>query len=208
MRRTASLTLWMTLTACLALGCDQIGDFVDDNKSSLDIPINTDYEFLVPIDVGASMGPTAGQTSPADVSQTVAPPPTTVDLVEEVGALKDAKGRVKSFKISSVTVTPQTNTLTTNLPEISLVIGPQGASAIDQGQRVATIPSVAAGSTAAVSGIIDSAGQDAAQQWLTQLVFSQGTSMTLVVKKGQKVPSGRVDLKVKLALRVVLNPLK
>ncbi len=198
----------LLIGALFSAGCDQISDLVDDSKDALDIPISTSYEFVVPVDVGASMGPTAGQTSPVDVSKAVATPAKTVDLVEEVGALKDAKGRVKSFEIKAVTVTPQANSLTASLPEITLVIGPPNATDIAQAARIATIPSIAAGSTAVVSGLIDNAGQNTAQQWLTNLTFSQGTSMTVVVKKGQKVPAGSASLKIKLSLKVVLNPLK
>ena len=189
-------------------GCDQINQKVQDNKSLLDIPIGTDYEFVTSFDIGGAMGALAGKTSPKELSQAIAPPPSNVDLIAEVQALKDAKGRVKSFEITKIEVTPTTNTVTADLPSFELYIGPLNATDTKGSAKLATIPSIKAGSTAKVSAILDAAGQNAAQQWLTSLAFSQGMVATMVVKKGGQVPSGKADLKISMGLKVVLNPIK
>ena len=123
---------FMTTTLLLAPlmfgGCDQFSKVVEDNKSKLDIPISTDYEFVTAFDIGGAMGAAAGQTTPKDLTQSIAPPPSDVDLVAEVQALKDAKGRVKSFEILKIEVTPTTNTVTSDLPAFDLFIGPISSS--------------------------------------------------------------------------------
>lgn len=203
---------FMTTTLLLAPlmfgGCDQFSKVVEDNKSKLDIPISTDYEFVTAFDIGGAMGAAAGQTTPKDLTQSIAPPPSDVDLVAEVQALKDAKGRVKSFEILKIEVTPTTNTVTSDLPAFDLFIGPMGAKDTSGSAKIATIPSIKAGSTALVTAQLDAAGQKQAQQWLTSLAFSQGMVATMVVKKGDKVPSGKANLKIAMGLKVVLNPIK
>ena len=203
-----TLTVALLMSALALTGCDQFNKAVDDNKSLLDIPISTDYEFTTSFDIGTAMGPAAGQPAPADVSKTIAPPPSDVDLVAEVQALKDAKGRVKSFEITKIVITPTTNTLTSDLPSLELYIGPIGATDTTGSAKIATIPPIKAGATAAVNAVLDAAGQNAAQQWLTTLAFSQGMAATMVVKKGETVPGGKADLKIAMGLKIVLNPIK
>ncbi len=203
-----TLTVAILVSALAFTGCDQFNKAVDDNKSLLDIPISTEYEFATSFDIGTAMGAAAGQLAPADVSKTIAPPPSDVDLVAEVQALKDAKGRVKSFEITKIVVTPTTNTVTTALPSFELYIGPIGAKDTAGSAKIATIPSIPAGSTTAVNAVLDAAGQKTAQQWLTTLAFSQGMAATMVVKKGETVPAGKADLKIAMGLKIVLNPIK
>ncbi len=208
-RPTRAATLACALTAlALTAGCSQVDGFVNDNKNLLDVPITTEYEFTTSFDIGASMGAAAGLPAPADISQEIAPAPSDVDLITEVPALKDAKGRVKSFEITIISVTPTTNTVTSDLPAFDLFIGAMGAKDTKGSAKIATIPSIKAGSTAEVTAALDAAGQKTAQQWLTQLAFSQGMAATMTVKKGEKVPSGKADLKIKMGLKVVLNPIK
>ncbi|MCO4764129.1 MAG: hypothetical protein KC502_21640 [Myxococcales bacterium] len=196
------------LIAAVATGCGSFSDFVDDNKNKLDIPVTTDYEFVTSFDIGGAMGAAAGKPSPAELKKAIAPPPSKVDLVLEVPALSDAKGRVKSFEILKIVVTPTTNTVTSDLPAFDLYIGPMDAKDTSGSAKIATIPAIKAGSTAVVNAVLDAAGQKAAQQWLTTLAFSQGMVATMIVKKGENVPSGKADLKIAMGLKVVLNPIK
>ncbi len=197
----------MALSLGLAAGCDQLEDVIDDNKSKLDLPIETEQVTAVPLDLGAAAGAAAGQPAPQDVSQPIPIPPVDLDLNKQSPELAKHKGAIKRLEFTGITVTPLTNTVTSALPTIEIWVGPMGGKDTKGASKIATIPSIPAGSTAAVQAAIDVAGTDAAQAHLLALAFSQVTVANLVVKKGEKLPSGAANLQLKMKLKATLNPL-
>lgn len=189
------------------VGCDQLEEVVDNNKSKLNVPIETEQAVEVPIDLGAASGAAAGQPAPQDVDQAIAIPPAQLDLNKESKALADNKSKIKRLEFTSITATPTENTVTSALPAMEIWIGAFGAADTNGAAKIATIPSIPAGSTAPVQATIDAAGTDAAQAALLSLAFSQHTVAKLVIKKGEKLPSGAAKLQLKLKLKATLNPL-
>jgi hypothetical protein len=209
-RPLARTVLALSTTATVAIattGCDQLQDVVDDNKSKLNVPIETEQSAEFPIDFGAISGAAAGQPSPADLDQVIPIPPADVDLNKESKPLADNKKLIKRFEIVGITATPTTNTATMALPAIELWIGPFGAKDTANAVKIATIPSIPAGSTEAAAATIDAAGMDAAQATLLTLAFTQLTSAKLVVKKGDPMPSGAANLKITMKIKATLNPI-
>ncbi len=205
--RKAMLISMSAPLALAAAGCDQLQDVVDDNKSKLNLPIETAQAADFPIDFGAISGAAAGQPSPADVDQVIPIPPADVDLNKESKPLADNKKLIKRFEIVGITATPTANTATMAIPAIELWIGPFGAKDTANAVKIATIPSIPAGSTEVATATIDAAGMDAAQANLLTLAFSQITSAKLVVKKGDPMPSGAANLKITMQIKATLNPL-
>ena len=206
--RAVAGPLAIALLATALLGCDQIGQAIDDNKGKLDVPIETDYSFPTAFDVGKATGQAAGQPAPADVEHDLSVPGQDVDLIKEAPALKNAEGRVKSLEITRIEALPSTNTVTGALPSFDLLIGPLGEKDASKAKKIATIPAIPSKSTAVVKATIDAAGMKEAQQYLTTLKFSQHLVAKMVVKKGDTVPGGKADLKVTLGMKAVLNPVK
>ncbi len=197
------------LAALLALAaCDQINDAIDDNKGALDVPVSTTWGFPFTMDLGQATGALAGQKAPEAKEHDLSTPAVDVDLVAEAPALANAKGRVKRLEITALTITPTANTVTGKLPAFDIYIGPKGATKPEDAVKIATVPSIEGGSTAAISAPIDSAGMEAAQPHLTSLAFAQLVVAKLAVAKGDDVPGGKADLTVDLALKATLNPLQ
>ncbi len=203
--RAATIALALALT--LAAGCDQLEDVIDNNKSKLDLPIETEQKTTVPLDLGAAAGVAAGKPSPQDVSQPIAIPPVDLDLNKQSPELAKHKGAIKRIEFTGITVKPLTNTVTSALPVIEIWVGPMGGKDTTGAAKIATIPAIPAGSTAAVQATIDVAGTDAAQAHLLTLAFTQHTIAKLVVKKGENMPSGAANLELTMKLKATLNPL-
>jgi hypothetical protein len=189
-------------------GCDQLSDAIDDNKSKLDVPIETTYSLPAAFDVGAATGAAAGQKAPADVTHDLSAPGQDVDLIKEAPALKNAEGRVKSLEIIKIEALPSSNSITGALPSFDLLIGPVGEKDSSKAIKVATIPSIPSKSTAVVAATIDAQGMKDAQTHLTTLRFSQHLVAKMVIKKGETVPGGKANLSVTLGLKAVLSPIK
>lgn len=174
----------------------------------LEIPIGFDHAFDVELGLGAATGAAAGQIAPADASYPVAMSAVKVDLVSSSTQLAANRDRVKSITLTGVTVTPRANTLTGATPPIDLYIGPAGATSPTEAVKIATLPAIAAGSTAVVTASIDATGQQNAQQWLTSLDFTVIPVATLTVKKGQTVPGGAADLHIVLGIEASVAAVK
>lgn len=205
--RTALALATAMSIGLVSTGCDQLQDVVDNNKDKLNLPIETEQAAEFPLDFGAISGATAGQPSPADVDQVIPMPPADVDLNKESKPLADNKKLIKRFEVTGITATPTANTATMAIPAIELWIAPFGAKDTANAAKIATIPSIPAGSTDAVTATIDAAGMDAAQANLLTLAFTQITSARLVVKKGEAMPGGAANLKIAMKIKATLNPL-
>ncbi|TNF36772.1 MAG: hypothetical protein EP329_04800 [Deltaproteobacteria bacterium] len=193
-----SLTVLVALLAATSLtGCD-----------SLDIPIGFDQSFDVHVSLGDVTGAAAGQPAPADASYPLALSPIRIDLVSSSPQLESNRDKVQSITLGGLTVTPSNNSLTAATPPIDLYVAPAGATSPSQGLRIATLPSVPAGSTAVVSASIDAAAQQSAQPWLTSLDFVFIPVATLSVQQGQTVPGGAADLHVTVGVEATIDALK
>ncbi|MEY3014060.1 MAG: hypothetical protein RIT45_2795 [Pseudomonadota bacterium] len=204
----AALACSLLATVSITTGCDQINSFVDDNKSKLNVPIETEQVAQIAFDLGAVSGAAAGQPSPAAVEEKLPLPPADIDLNKESQALADNKGLIKRLEITGIEVTPTENTATSALPAFEIRIGAFGETDITKTAKIATVPAIPAGSTAVVSAAIDAAGTDAAQTNLLALAFSQHVSATMKIAKGEKMPSGAAKLDIKMKLKATLNPVK
>jgi|GEM_PF-1616904 len=202
----ALLALGTTGTAVTTttLGCDVVNDAAD----ALNIPIEFDHTVNFGADIGQVTGRAAGQPSPEAASFPIETGAVPVDLISQSSELAANREKVRRLELTEITVRPTSNTLTSASPPLDLYIGPKGATTKDQGVRIATIPSIPAGSTTAVSATIVAAGIDAAQQHLLTFDFVVIPAGTLSVAAGETVPDGAMDLALTLGVKAVLNPTK
>ncbi len=208
-RSNSLLTTLLAVAAVLSLtACDQFADAVDENKNKLDVPVQTSYTFSTSFDIGAIMGSAAGQKAPQKIEKDLSLPATSIDLVKQVPALANAKGRVKSFEITKIDAHPKVNSVTGALPSFDLHVGAHSNTDLAQTAKIATIPSIPSKSTAVVAAVLHKDGMAAAQPHFTALAFSQMIVAKMVVNKGETVPGGKADLDITLAIKAVLNPIK
>jgi len=184
-------------------GCALFG--IDDDLG-FDLPISAEHSFNIPIDLGAL--PTSGSVAPERLETPLPLPPAPVDLTKASPELNSNKDKLKSVEITKIRVKPKTNSLTAALPPLELYVGPSGALLPANGVRIATIPSIPAGSTAEVAGQIDDAGMASAQTYITSLQFAFIPASTLIVEKGQTVPGGSADLEITLEITATVDPTK
>ena len=208
--RAASVTL--PLAALTALpACDLLNQAKASVENAAQLPIDVQQSTKVTLDVGALIGALAGQTVPPgpDLTQDLTTPPAPIDLNKEQPELaKYASGHIKTVEINKIAVTPTTNTLTGDLPALDLYFGGTTAKSYADGIKVATIPSIKAGSTTAIDAIIDTAKMsEAGTKYLSTLAFSQMMAGKLVIKAGEKVPTGKIDLKLDLGVHAVVTAL-
>jgi len=190
-----------TTAACSLFG---IGD------DGFDLPIKVEHTFDINLDLSAL--PTSGQTAPERLEIPLNQPPLAlpaipVDLTNQQ-EIYDNKDKLKSVEISQITIRPTANSVTADLPAIDLYVGPAGATDISNAIKVATIPSIPAGSTTTIGGEIDDAGMASAQQHITTLNFTFIPDATLVVEAGETVPGGAADLNITLAITATVDPTK
>ena len=188
---------WLALAA-LATAC-----------TSVNLPLNASESTKITVDVGQLLGPLAGVPAVADGSKDITTPPVPIDLRKSQPELaKYANGHIKTIEITAIQVTPTTNTLSGDLPPLDLYFGPSNATSLAQGVKVATIPAIVHGSTAAMSAAIDAAGmKTAGTQYLATLGFTQAMKATFATKAGQPLPTGKVDLNLVLNIQAVVSPL-
>ncbi len=208
--RAASLALPLAAVTTLP-ACDLFNQAKASVENAAQLPIDVTQSTKISIDVSLLTGTLAGQTIPPgpDLTQDLTTPPAPLDLAKEQPDLaKYASGHIKTVEINKIGVTPTTNTLTGDLPAMDLYFGPTTAKGAADSIKVATIPAIKAGSTAAFDAQIDSAAMaKAGTTYLNTLAFSQMMSGKLVVKAGEKVPSGKIDLKLDLGVHAVVTAL-
>lgn len=208
--RFAPRTAFAAALALASLGgasaCD-VSKTLDANKNKLDITIPVVHTITVTIDADKVLGTLAGQIAAADLAQDVTTPGQAIDLIKTEPKLAQYKSKVKSIKVTGITATPTANSLSGNLPALDLVVGAPGLAKPTDGAKLASLPVIPPASTAAVTAVVDAGNATAASKFLTTLQFDAMTVTKLVVKKGEKVPGGKVELKLELKLDVVVSPL-
>lgn len=201
---------WRRLVVLVAVPAAVLaaGAACDSATDLLDFPIEFGHTINTPVDLGQATGPAAGQPSPVDATYPLAMPAVPVDLVSANSDIAANRTKLRSVEFTGIRVAPTSNTLTAATPPIELYVGPAGATAPEQGVRIATLPAIPAGSTATASAAIDAAGQSQAQPWITSLNFTVIPKATLSVAAGQTVPGGAADLAITLDVKAVVNPAK
>jgi hypothetical protein len=183
------------------------GAACDTATNLLSIPIEFTYDIQSNIDVAKVTGTEAGKAATAAAVYDVSSGAIAVDLASANTQIADNRSKLKSVEFPSITVTLANNTLTSATPAADLYVGPKGATTIAEAVKVASIASIPAGSSAAVSVTIDTAGQTAAQPHLLSLDFVVLVSVPeLSVAIGELVPDGKDDLTIRLNVKAVLNP--
>ncbi len=198
--RLSAVLAALSLTAVLGPACDLSSDV-------LNVPIEFDTSFAVRADLGQATGAAAGQQAPADASYPLGLGAVPVDLLAASSKLASSRDKVRAIELTEIRVVPSGNTLTAATPPIDLYVGPAGATAPEQGVKIATLPAIPAGSTQPAQGVIDAAGQEAAQPYLLSFDFTFLPVATLGVKAGEAVPGGAVDLQVTTGIKATFNPL-
>ena len=173
----------------------------------LDVPIDLETGFAVRVDLGQATGAAAGQQAPADATYPLGLGAAPVDLLSVSSQLAASRDKVRALELTKVRAVPSGNTLTAPTPPIDLYVGPAGATSPEQAIKIATIPSIPAGSSQAAEGVIDAAGQAAAQDYLLSFQFTFIPVAALEVKAGEAVPGGAVNLQVTTGIRATFNPL-
>ncbi len=207
--RATSLALPLVAVTTLP-ACNLFNSAKAAVQNAAQIPIDVTESTSASLDVGKLTGPLAGQPAPAGgLSQDIALPPVPVDLNKtQPNLVQYANGHIVTLEINKIAVTPSNNTMTGDLPALDIYFGPTDAKGIADGIKVATIPPIKGGSTTAVDAVIDSAAMtEAGTKYLAKLAFSQIMAGKLVVKAGDPVPGGKVDLKFDLGLHAVVTPL-
>lgn len=203
--RVAFTLVSTSLFTIAALGaCDIASDVAD----AINIPIEFEHTTSLDIDIGNTTGAAAGQPSPGDAQYPVEVGAVPVDLLSQSSDLAANKEKIRRLEFTVIRVAPKTNTLTSPSPPMDLYIGPKGAKTTGESIRVATIPSIPAGSTATVQAPIDAAAMDAAQPHLLSFDFVMIPAGTLSVKKGETVPGGKLDFDLTLGIKAIINPTK
>lgn len=203
-------TLALPLAAVTALpACDLFNQAKAAVQNAAQIPIDQMESTKVTLDLTQVIGAAAGQTTPQDLNQEITTPASPLDLNKTQPEItKYANGHIVTLEINKIGVTPTTNTLTGDMPALDLYIGAVDAKDTSTAIKVATIPAIKAGSTAAFDAQIDTAAMTkAGTTYLSKLAFSQMMHTKLTVKAGDKVPGGKVDLKLDLGLHAVVTPL-
>lgn len=200
----------VALPATALGGCDILNKAASDVTNAVtNIPIDVNQSTKISLDVGTLVGALAGQKTPQELKQEIATPPVPVDLNKEQPELaKYANGHIKTLEIAKIAVTPTTNTLTGDLPQLDLYVGATDIKSTADGIKVATIPAIKAGSTELVNATIDTAAMTTAgTKYLAKLAFGQMLKGTLVVPAGGSVPNGKIDLKLDLGVHAIVTPL-
>jgi hypothetical protein len=206
--RLASLALPLVAVTALP-ACDLFNSAKASVQQAAQIPLDVNEATKISLDVGKLTGPTAGTVTPIDMNQDLTTPPAPIDLNKSQPDLaKYANGHIVTVEINKIGVTPTTNTLTSDLPSLDLYIGPTTAKGIADCIKVATIPKIAKGSTTAVDAVIDAAAmKEAGTKYMATLAFAQMLSGKLVIKAGDTVPGGKIDLNLDLGVHAVVSPL-
>lgn len=138
---------------------------------------------------------------------TIAEPVGDVVDFDEITSELEIVRRIERVELLEASYNLTSNTFTLPVGEIELHWGPAGAVDLDpaQGvQRLGVLPPIAAGATGEGPIVLDAAGSEALSDYVAEsearLRFFART--TLDVDPGDPFPAGRVDVEVKLRVRV------
>jgi len=193
--------------ACGLLDDDEVTNITHTETIPLSFPINAGA--LCPSDVDC-----AGDTTPAPVTTPLDPIDlgTSIDVIELTGnkELGKFKGVFRSIEITQIKYSSLQNTLTFDLPAMTVYMGPQGATSSKDAGVVAltTIPAIAAGSNVNGAVPVTEAGRSKSNDLLQELKLSSIIFAEPVVEKGQPLPpSGSANIKLDIDVKFTVNPL-
>ena len=203
------------LSGLLGLSVLACGLFEDDATDLADITFEEDFTIPVPIDASALCpGDCSGSpvTSPQD--RTLMPLNVDVNIlstIDDQANLSQYTGKLKRVRVARIDYSVAGNTLTMDVPALTLYVGPQGSKAPgDPGVlAVGTVPSTPpATNVPKGEGTLEPANTEGVSTLLKTLdgVFIVGALPT--VRMGQPFPpSGEADVKITLFVEFVANPI-
>ena len=210
------ITFLMTLVAIgfTFQGCGYFtredANFSKDVKVPLDFPA-FDADALCPSTTEACnqepvAAPEARQLEPIDVNIDV-----NVVAATGVDELSQYAGKFQSITVSKIEYDVSPNTLTFDLPEVTLYLAPAGTESINNAAAVpfATIPATTAGMEVKGGNATIIAENDAKfSDLLKTLQVAALAGAQPVVKQGQEFPpSGKAEIKATIYINFTANPL-
>ena len=213
MSRSTSLLL-LSLTVVGLIACGWFGESIQEDD--LDVTYTVDFDFDLPVDANV-LCPAGADCSaaaiPAPADRELSPIEVNVDLdiVQETGEpkLADYAGKFKRIQISRITYEATGNSLTFDVPPMTLYLGPVGAKKpTEMGVlELATTPTVAKGTNGVQNATINEMNRDKLSALIQSLSVGAIAQATPVVKQGEPFPpSGKVDIKVTIYVTFVANP--
>lgn len=135
-----------------------------------------------------------------------------VDIVEATGNndLQSLAGKFRAVEIRSIDYAIQDNSLSFDLPEITLYVGPLGSEDKDSSGVVelATIPATAAGETQSGRASVHPANSSKASELFKSLQFTTIPYAAAVIEEGQLFPpTGQARIRITIHLRLTANPI-
>ena len=185
-RSFASFGVMLLLLLALA-GCG-------DNETEYTQTLN----FKAPISLSGKFEGEAGQPSPQpqEIEVFIAAP---FDLAAESPDLQDRadKGLFTNLRLVSFTYTLENNTLSQDLKNIELALGPEGSEDPNASETVllGLIEEIKAGDSAGGEGTLETANLAALSQHLFNLQFSMMQGVKIRLEAGDIIPSGSVTIK-------------
>lgn len=208
--KRASL-IFLSVFVIFSLACGLLDDDVTNISYTETLPLK------FPINAGA-LCPSgddecAGDTvaAPIDKSLMDIDIGTSIDVVEMSGnkELAKFKGVFRSIEITQIKYSSLQNTLTFDLPEMTVYMGPKGASSsTDRGVvALTTIPEIPAGKNLNGIAPVSDAGRSKSNDLLQELKLSSIIFAEPTIKKGQDLPpSGSANIKLDIDVKFTVNP--
>lgn len=207
--KRASL-IFLSVFVIFSLACG----LLDDEDTNISYTETIPMEF--PVNAGA-LCPTgvdcasAATPAPVDTPLQTIDQGTSIDVVELTGndKLTKFKGVFRSIEITQIKYSSLQNTLTFDLPEMTVYMGPiEATSSKDEGVvKLTTIPSIPAGSNTQGAAIVSEEGRSKSSDLLKELKLSSIIFAEPVVKKGQDLPpSGSANIKMDIDVKFTVNP--
>lgn len=207
--KRASL-IFLSVFVIFSLACGLLDDDATniDYTESLPIKFSINAGALCPSDVDC-----AGDTTPApaDTPLTDIDIGTGIDVVELSGnkELAKFKGVFRSIEVTQIEYSSLQNTLTFDLPAMTVYMGPKGAtSSTDRGVvALTTIPAIPAGENIHGSAPVSDEGRSKSNDLLQELKLSTIIFAEPMVKKDQPLPpSGSANIKLDIDVKFTVNP--
>ena len=182
-------------------------------EEALDITYTEAFDFEVPVDANDLCQSCSDVNGPAPMDIALMPIEFSVDIdivtETEKPELADYAGRFKSVNITKIEYEAVDNDLTFDLPELKLFLGPLGSETPESEGvlELATIPTIAAGDSAAGNAVINATNVDGVSDFIKSLQTAVVVSTSPKIAAGQQVPpSGDTELKLTIYITLVANP--
>lgn len=207
--KRASL-VFLSVFVIFSLACGLLDDEDTNVSYTESIPLNFSVNAgaLCPEDVDCANDSTP---APADTPLDSIDIGTSIDVVEMSGNqdLEKFKGKFRSIEITQIAYASKNNTLTFDLPAMTVYMGPAGATSSTDAGVVAltTIPAIPAGDNITGTAPVDDAGRSKSNDLLQELKLSSIIFAEPVVKKDQPLPpSGSANINLDIDLKFTANP--